>query len=135
MARSKQTAKKRADSNLVSSAATSSQSSNNTRQLGRSSKSLHRPSQEARQQIRQYKRSPGVPGSACVLYRQLVVCLCRELAADFRFQSDAVMLLEAAARAFVQSFVDEARVCAEVSQRWSLTVRDLRLAMRIRGAV
>ena len=55
------------------------------------------------------------------------------MSADVRFQSQAVLALQEASEAYLVGLFEDTNLCAIHAKRVTIMVKDMQLAMRIRG--
>lgn len=91
-----------------------------------------RPGTKALREIRRYQK-----GTDMLIKRLPFQRLVREIAQDYkreiRFQGTALFALQSAAEAFLISVFQDSQLCALHAKRTTITDKDMRLAMRIRG--
>ena len=91
-----------------------------------------RPGVKALREIRKYQK-----GTDFLIKRLPFQRLVREIAQDYRhdirLQSTALFALQSAAESFLVSLFEDTQLCALHAKRVTITDKDMRLAMRIRG--
>merc|ERR1719158_1754937 len=140
MARTKQTARQRqqtgskAPRKALANKAARKQAVNESTNNQKSIKKPHRfrPGTVALREIRKYQKSTEL------LIRKLPFQrLVREVASDFqmdlRFQSQAVLALQEAAKAYLVGLFEDTNLCAIHAKRVTIMPKDIQLARRIRG--
>lgn len=93
----------------------------------------YRPGTVCLRQIRRYQRSTDLliqkkPFERFV--REITASLCKK---KHRFQSTAILALQEAAEAHLVRVFEDANLCAIHAKRVTLMVKDMHLALRIRG--
>lgn len=92
----------------------------------------YRPTSRALREIRKYQKS-------CELlirkrsFQRLVRDITRDMKADMRFQSSAMIALQEASEAFLVSLFEDTNMCAIHAGRVTIMTKDMQLARRIRG--
>jgi histone H3 len=92
----------------------------------------YRPGTVALREIRRYQKSTDllIPKRP---FQRLVRKLARNVKADLRFQSTAILALQEATEAYLVSLFEDTNLCALHARRVTIMPRDLHLARRIRG--
>lgn len=92
----------------------------------------YRPGTVALREIKKYQKSTDL-----LIRKMPFQRVVREIAADMalglRFQSSAVMCIQAAAEAFLVGLFEDTNLCAMHAKRVTIMVKDMQLARRIRG--
>lgn len=84
--------------------------------------------------IRRYQKStkmliPKLP------FQRLVREIAQDIYPDIRFQSAAIGALQEASEGFITTLFDDTNLCAIHARRVTVSVRDMKLALRLRGDV
>lgn len=97
------------------------------------SRPWYRPGTRApREEIQKFQKSTHVAISKSPFRRQ-VNEMAEDLVPGFLLRSSAVAVLQQAGEAYLAEVWEEANVCAAHAKRVTITVKDIRLACRIRG--
>ena len=104
----------------------------------RKKKRRFRPGTKALKEIRQYQKSTELLIRKAP-FQRLVRTILRDCedtmpgVNSFRMQALAVLALQEAAEAYLVNLMEDANLCALHAKRVTLQVKDMQLAMRIRG--
>ncbi|KAK1870137.1 hypothetical protein I4F81_012599 [Pyropia yezoensis] len=96
------------------------------------SRPWYRPGTRAPRKIQKFQKSTDVAISKSPFRRQ-VNEMAEDLVPGFLLRSSAVAVLQQASEAYLAEVQEEANVCAAHAKRVTITVKDIRLACRIRG--
>lgn len=96
------------------------------------SRPWYRPGTRAPREIQKFQKSTHVAISKSPFRRQ-VNEMAEDLVPGFLLRSSAVAVLQQAGEAYLAEVWEEANVCAAHAKRVTITVKDIRLACRIRG--
>jgi len=99
---------------------------------GRRKPHRYRPGTVALREIRRFQKTDNL-----LIRRMPFQRLVREIAQDFktdlRFQGSAVLALQEASEAYLVGLFEDTNLCAIHANRVTITWKDMRLALRIRG--
>lgn len=94
-------------------------------------KKRYRPGAKALREIRKYvPRDSVIPR---LPFQRLVREVAHDLGIDVKFQSFALFAIQEAAEAVLTRIFRDSDLCAKHAGRMTVTVRDMRLARRLRG--
>lgn len=96
------------------------------------SRPWYRTGTRAPREIQKFQKSTHVAISKSPFRRQ-VNEMAEDLVPGFLLRSSAVAVLQQAGEAYLAEVWEEANVCAAHAKRVTITVKDIRLACRIRG--
>ena len=92
----------------------------------------YRPGTVALREIRKYQK-----GSELLIrkmpFQRLVREIARDVKADLRFQSTAILALQEASEAYLIGLFEDTNLCAIHAQRVTIQTKDMQLALRLRG--
>ena len=92
----------------------------------------YRPGTVALREIRRYQKSTELLLRK-LPFQRLVREIAREIKADLRFQTSAVLAIQEASEAYMIGLFEDSHLCAIHAKRVTITPPDMQLASRIRG--
>ena len=92
----------------------------------------HRPGTVALREIRKFQKSTDLLIRKAP-FQRLVCEIARDIRADIRFQSTAVLAIHEAAEAHLVGLFEDVNLCAIHAKRVTIMPKDVLLARRIRG--
>lgn len=99
-------------------------------------KRRYRPGTKALMEIRKFQKSTNllVPRlSFSRVVREIALQVCGRSIPDIRFQAEAIMALQEAAEMYLTILMEDSNLLAIHAKRCTVMVKDMQLAMRIRG--
>ncbi|EPZ33278.1 histone H3 [Rozella allomycis CSF55] len=91
-----------------------------------------RPGVVALREIRRYQKSTELLLRK-LPFQRLVREIVQDLGQDYRFQSTALLALQEATEAYLVNLFEDVQYCAIHARRVTIMVRDIQLALRLRG--
>jgi len=92
----------------------------------------YKPGTVALREIRQYQKSTELLIRK-LPFQRLVKEIALSYQADLRFQSAAIAALQEASEAYLTSLMEDTNLCAIHAKRVTIMIRDMQLALRMRG--
>jgi len=92
----------------------------------------YRPGTVALREIRRYQKSTETLIRK-LPFQRLVREIAMEIKTDLRFQGSAVLALQEASEAYLVKVFEDTNLCAIHARRQTVMVKDMQLALRIRG--